>query len=58
MKKTYMKPELEAIKIQTQQMIATSPLGMGAGDKNPATEADAAFFELLNGAVALVVEMI
>ena len=45
MKKTYMKPELEAIKIQTQQMIATSPLGMGAGDKNPATEADAAFFE-------------
>ena len=44
-KKQYINPELEVVKIQTQQMIATSPLEMGSGDKNPATEADAPYLE-------------
>ncbi len=29
MKKTYFAPEMEIIKIQTQQMLAASPLGFG-----------------------------
>ena len=45
MKKTYKNPELEVVKIQTMQMMAASPLDMGSGDKNPATEADAPFLE-------------
>lgn len=45
MKKTYINPTLEVVKIQTQQMLASSPLGIGSGYKNPATEADARWFD-------------
>ena len=45
MKKTYIIPEMEVVKIATQQMLASSALGLGDGDKNPATEADARWFD-------------
>lgn len=35
MKKTYKNPELEVITIQAQQMIASSPIAIGEGDKRP-----------------------
>lgn len=37
MKKTYIIPELEVVKVQTQQMLAASTLGVGA-DFNSATD--------------------
>ena len=43
MKKTYINPELQVIKIETQQIIAAS-IGMGSGDKSP-SGADGRFFE-------------
>ena len=46
MKKTYKNPEIVVVKIASQlQILAGSDLGMGSGDKNPATEADARFTE-------------
>ena len=46
MKKTYKNPEIVVVKIASQlQILAGSDLGMGSGDKNPATEADARFFD-------------
>ncbi len=44
MKKTYINPEMEIVKIETQQIIATSSLGMGSGDVNPGG-ADSRFFD-------------
>ena len=41
MKKTYINPQLEVIKINaSNQLLAGSTLGLGSGDKNPASEAD------------------
>ena len=46
MKKLYKNPEIAVVKIASQlQILAGSDLGMGSGDKNPATEADARFFD-------------
>ena len=47
MKKTYINPQLEVIKINAcNQLLAGSTLGMGTGDKDPITEADSReFFE-------------
>lgn len=45
MKKTYINPTLEVVKIQTQQMLASSPLGIGGGDKDPATQADGRWYD-------------
>ena len=46
MKKTYINPEIEIVKIASQmQMLAGSDLGMGSGDKDPATQADAPYLE-------------
>ena len=44
MKKTYINPAMEIVKIETQQIIAAS-LGMGDGDKAPGG-ADSRFFDL------------
>ena len=42
MKKTYKNPEIAVVKIAYQlQIMAGSDLGIGSGDKNPATESDA-----------------
>ena len=43
MKKKYINPAMEIVKIETQQIIAAS-LGMGAGDKTPGS-ADSRFFD-------------
>ncbi len=45
MKKTYINPIMEVVKIHAPQILAGSDLGMGSGDKNPASEADALGFE-------------
>ena len=37
MKKTYINPEMLVVKIATQQMLASSSLGIGTGDKDPVT---------------------
>lgn len=44
MKKTYINPEMEIVKIETQQIIATSSLGMGGGTIPPGS-ADSRFFD-------------
>lgn len=44
MKKTYINPEMDIIKIQTQQIIAVSGVGIGKGSKDP-TGADARGFD-------------
>jgi len=44
MKKTYIHPEMEIVKIETQQVIATSSLGMGSGTQPP-SGADSRLFE-------------
>ena len=46
MKKTYINPTLEVVKINTGvQLLAGSTLSIGSGDKAPATEADARWFD-------------
>lgn len=41
MKKTYINPTLEVVKMNMrQQMLAGSELGIGSGDKSPVTQAD------------------
>lgn len=47
MKKTYIYPEMEIVKIETQQVIATSSLGMGSGTQPP-SGADSRFFDDLD----------
>ena len=37
MKKTYIIPELVVVKIATQQMLASSQLGIGSGNADPAS---------------------
>ena len=45
-KKAYINPELEVVMLNmNQQLLAGSELGIGSGDKNPATEGDAPAFE-------------
>ena len=46
MKKTYINPELEVIKINaSNQLLAGSTLSLGSGDKDPASEADGRWFD-------------
>ena len=37
MKKAYIIPELVVVKLATQQMLASSPLGIAPGDADPAS---------------------
>ena len=46
MKKTYINPTMEVVKIQTQQMLAASPTIL-LGDPGSATEAEARDLEFL-----------
>ena len=46
MKKTYINPTLEVVKINTGvQLLAGSTLSIGSGDKDPASAADSRFFD-------------
>lgn len=40
MKKTYINPNMEVVKVSMQQQMLAGSLAIGSGDKNPATEAD------------------
>ena len=46
MKKIYINPVMDVIEIKaSNQLLAGSSLGMGTGDKDPLTEADARIFD-------------
>ena len=41
MKKTYINPEIEVVRMKmNQHLLDGSPIPMGSGDKDPGTEAD------------------